>query len=96
MPARLGLHFVSPAALRPAGCPAAGRDERRLVPVKDTSGLSRASLPENAARPAIEVDARVSAAAENRWPGVFGQLTVVAVGGRLRVRPERMGNRTPG
>ncbi len=59
MPARLGLHFVSPAALE-AGLAGRWQSERRLVPVKDTSGLSRASLPENDARPAIEVDARVS------------------------------------
>jgi urease alpha subunit len=38
MPTRLGVHFVSPAALE-AGL--ADRQERRLVPTKDVSGLSR-------------------------------------------------------
>ena len=59
MPARLALYFVSPAARSEAGLAGRWQSERRLVPVKDTSGLSRASLPENAARPAIGVDARV-------------------------------------
>jgi urease subunit alpha len=58
LPPRLGLHFVSPAALEAGTKGLAGRwtSERPLVPVKDTSGLSKASLPENDARPAIEVD----------------------------------------
>jgi urease subunit alpha len=55
MPARLGLHFVSPAALE-AGLGSRWVSERRLVPVRDVSGLSKASLPENDALPSIEVD----------------------------------------
>ena len=58
MPARLGVHFVSPAALE-AGL--ADRYERRLVPVKDVSGLSKASLPENDALPRIDVDSETFA-----------------------------------
>ena len=60
MPARLGLHFVSPAALE-AGLADRWASERRLVPVKDVSGLSKASLPENDALPAIEVDSETFA-----------------------------------
>jgi urease subunit alpha len=55
MPARLGVHFVSPAALE-AGLAGRWASERPLVPVKDVSGLSKASLPENDALPAIDVD----------------------------------------
>ena len=55
MPARLGLHFVSPAALE-AGLADRFQSKRRLVPVKDVSGLSKASLPENDALPTTDVD----------------------------------------
>jgi urease subunit alpha len=55
MPARLGLHFVSPAALE-AGLAGRWPSERPLVATKDVSRLSKASLPENTALPAIEVD----------------------------------------
>jgi urease subunit alpha len=63
MPARLGLHFVSPAALEGPGSGLAGRweSERRLVPTKDVSGLSKASLPENGALPVIDVDSETFA-----------------------------------
>ena len=60
MPARLGLHFVSPAALE-AGLGERWQSERRLVPVKDVSRLSKASLPENDALPAIDVDSETFA-----------------------------------
>src|SRR6516165_894823 len=60
MPARLGLHFVSPAALE-AGLGRRWQSERRLVPVKDVSRLSKASLPENDALPAIDVDSETFA-----------------------------------
>jgi urease subunit alpha len=55
LPARLGLAFVSPLALE-AGLAGRWASERPLVPVADTSGLSKADLPENGALPAIEVD----------------------------------------
>jgi urease subunit alpha len=55
LPARLGLHFVSPAALE-AGLAGRWPSERPLVATKDVSRLSKASLPENTALPAIEVD----------------------------------------
>jgi urease subunit alpha len=55
LPARLGLHFVAPQALE-AGFADRWASERPLVPVKDVSGLSKADLPENDARPAIDVD----------------------------------------
>ena len=55
LPARLGLHFVSPAALQ-AGLAERWTSERPLVPVRDVSGLSKADLPENDALPAIDVD----------------------------------------
>jgi urease subunit alpha len=63
MPARLGLHFVSPAALEGPGSHLADRwdSERRLVPTKDVSGLSKASLPENGALPVIDVDSETFA-----------------------------------
>jgi urease subunit alpha len=63
MPARLGLHFVSPAALEGPGPSLADRwdSERRLVPTKDVSGLSKASLPENGALPLIDVDSETFA-----------------------------------
>jgi urease subunit alpha len=63
MPARLGLHFVSPAALERSGSGLAGRwaSERRLVPVKDVSRLSKADLPENDALPEIDVDSETFA-----------------------------------
>jgi urease subunit alpha len=63
MPARLGVHFVSPAALEGPGSGLAGRwdSDRRLVPTKDVSGLSKASLPENAALPVIDVDSETFA-----------------------------------
>src|ERR1700683_4362717 len=55
LPAQLGLHFVAPAALE-AGLAARWDSDRPLVPTKDGSGLSKASLPENDALPAIDVD----------------------------------------
>ena len=55
LPARLGLHFVSPAALE-AGLAGRWASERPLVPVRDVSALSKASLPGNDALPAIDVD----------------------------------------
>ena len=55
LPARLGLHFVSPAALE-AGLARRWASERPLVPVRDVSALSKASLPGNDALPAIDVD----------------------------------------
>jgi len=55
MPARLGLNFVSPAALQD-GLGRRWESERRLVPTKDVSRLSKASLPENDAVPVIDVD----------------------------------------
>jgi urease subunit alpha len=61
MPARLGVHFVSPAALEGSGTRLADRYERRLVPVQDVSGLSKASLPENDALPRIDVDSETFA-----------------------------------
>jgi urease subunit alpha len=60
MPARLGWHFVSPDALE-AGLGERWESERRLVPTKDVSGLSKASLPENGALPAIDVDSETFA-----------------------------------
>ena len=56
LPARLGLHFVAPAALE-AGLGAQWDSERQLVAVGDVSRLSKADLPENTALPRIEVDA---------------------------------------
>ena len=60
MPARLGVHFVSPAALE-AGLGDRWDSERRLVPARDVSGLSKASLPENDALPRIDVDSETFA-----------------------------------
>jgi urease subunit alpha len=60
MPARLGVHFVSPAALE-AGLAGRWNSERRLVPTRDVSGLSKASLPENDALPRIDVDSETFA-----------------------------------
>jgi urease subunit alpha len=60
MPARLGRHFVSPAALE-AGLGERWTSERPLVPTRDVSGLSKASLPENDALPAIDVDSETFA-----------------------------------
>ncbi len=58
MPARLGVHFVSPAALE-AGL--ADRYDRRLVATRDVSGLSKAGLPETDALPRIAVDSETFA-----------------------------------
>jgi urease subunit alpha len=55
MPARLGVHFVSPAALE-AGLGERWASERPLVATKDVSRLSKSDLPENAALPRIAVD----------------------------------------
>jgi urease subunit alpha len=60
MPARLGLHFVSPAALE-AGLGERWDSDRPLVPTRDVSGLSKADLPENDARPSIDVDSETFA-----------------------------------
>jgi urease subunit alpha len=51
---------VSPAALE-AGLGDRWASERRLVPTRDVSGLSKASLPENNALPSIEVDSETFA-----------------------------------
>src|SRR6202161_815061 len=53
MPARLGLHFVSPAALED-GLADRWNSERPLVATQDVSGLSKASLPEHDALPTID------------------------------------------
>jgi urease subunit alpha len=55
MPARLGVHFVSPAALED-GLAQRWNSERPLVATKDVSRLSKADLPENGALPSIDVD----------------------------------------
>jgi urease subunit alpha len=60
MAARLGVHFVSPAAIA-AGLGDRWASERPLVATKDVSGLSKASLPENDALPAIDVDSETFA-----------------------------------
>jgi urease subunit alpha len=60
MAARLGVHFVSPAAIE-AGLGDRWASERPLVATKDVSGLSKASLPENDALPAIDVDSETFA-----------------------------------
>src|SRR5436305_2816615 len=60
MPARLGVHFVSPAALED-GLAARWNSDRRLVATKDVSRLSKASLPENDALPRIDVDSETFA-----------------------------------
>jgi urease subunit alpha len=55
LPARLGLHFVSPAALE-AGFADSWTSNRPLVPIKNTAALGKADLPMNDALPSIEVD----------------------------------------
>ena len=60
MPSRLGLHFVSPAALED-GLADRWASERPLVPTRDVSLLSKASLPENDALPSIDVDSETFA-----------------------------------
>jgi urease subunit alpha len=60
MAARLGRHFVSPAALE-AGLGERWASERPLVATKDVSRLSKASLPQNDALPAIDVDSETFA-----------------------------------
>jgi urease subunit alpha len=60
MPARLGRHFVSPAALE-ADLAERWQSERPLVPTKDVSRLSKADLPENGAVPVIDVDSETFA-----------------------------------
>ena len=60
MPARLGVHFVSPAALE-AGLGDRWTSERPLVATRDVAGLSKASLPENGALPRIDVDSETFA-----------------------------------
>jgi urease subunit alpha len=54
-PARLGVQFVSSAALD-AGLGERWTSERRLLATSDVSGLSKADLPMNDALPDIEVD----------------------------------------
>ena len=66
LPARLGVHFVSPAALADGGpgalslgAPCLGAEwdsDRPLVATRDVSGLSKADLPENTTLPRIDVD----------------------------------------
>jgi len=72
MPSRLGLHFVSPAALED-GLADRWASERPLVPTRDVSLLSKASLPENDALPSIDVDSetfavRVDGELIEPWP----------------------------
>ena len=55
LPAQLGRHFVSSAALE-AGIAARWNSDRPLVATKDVRHLSKADLPENDALPSIEVD----------------------------------------
>ncbi len=55
LPARLGRHFVSPAALE-AGFGDRWESARPLVATRDVSGLSKADLPNNDALPRIDVD----------------------------------------
>ncbi|MDQ1721917.1 MAG: urease subunit alpha [Pseudonocardiales bacterium] len=55
LPARLGRHFVSAAALE-AGFGERWESDRPLVATRDVSGLSKADLPENGALPRIDVD----------------------------------------
>jgi urease subunit alpha len=55
LPARLGRHFVSTAALE-AGFADRWESERPLVAAGDVSRLSKANLPENDALPRIDVD----------------------------------------
>jgi urease subunit alpha len=60
LPAQLGRHFVSPAALE-AGLAQRWQSERPLVATKDVSLLSKADLPENDALPRIDVDSETFA-----------------------------------
>jgi urease subunit alpha len=55
LPARLGLQFVSPAALE-AGLRGRWDNDRPLVATRDVSRLSKADLPNNTALPHIDVD----------------------------------------
>jgi urease subunit alpha len=61
LPARLGVHFVSPAALADGGLAARWDSDRPLVATRDVAGLSKADLPENTALPQIEVDSETFA-----------------------------------
>jgi urease subunit alpha len=72
LPARLGVHFVSPAALGHGGGPGTRgfgaqylgeqwESDRPLVATRDVSGLSKADLPENSALPRIDVDSETFA-----------------------------------
>ncbi|MGX7681417.1 urease subunit alpha [Jatrophihabitans sp. DSM 45814] len=60
LPARLGRHFISPAAFE-AGFADRWESHRPLLATKDVSRLSKADLPENDALPDIEVDAETFA-----------------------------------
>jgi urease subunit alpha len=55
LPARLGLQFVSSAALED-GLAQRWDSARPLVPTRDVSRLSKADLPQNTALPRIDVD----------------------------------------
>ncbi|MDT4938752.1 MAG: urease subunit alpha [Pseudonocardiales bacterium] len=55
LPALLGRHFVSAAALE-AGFGDRWQSDRPLVATKDVSNLSKADLPQNGALPRIDVD----------------------------------------
>jgi urease subunit alpha len=55
LPARLGRHFVSPAALAD-GLGERWESDRPLIATKDVSRLSKADLPRNDALPRIDVD----------------------------------------
>ena len=69
MAARLGRHFVSPAALE-AGLGERWPSDRPLVATDDVSALSKADMPENDALPRIDVDP------ETFEVRVDGELTV--------------------
>ncbi len=58
--ARLGIHFVSPAALDD-GFADRWESDRPLVATRDVSNLSKADLPENTALPTIDVDSETFA-----------------------------------
>jgi len=55
VPAQTSLHFVAPAALE-AGLADRLAIDRRLAPVRDTTRLGKADMPENTALPEIRVD----------------------------------------
>jgi urease subunit alpha len=60
LPSRLGLHFVSSAALED-GLSDRWESDRPLVATADVSGLTKSSLPRNDATPRIDVDSETFA-----------------------------------